>query len=259
MVSTAFIIAYAIMFVDGSSLSGMEGADSCDAIATPGSEAADPLLGAKCNAGCICKALTTGFANPMGSPVFQSNMQLFARQSSYTSRGPFLGPAHNLIDSICLGLDNPGLAKAAFNAAMGAGGESFRFAEDRSAHVLSGGEAAGPGLLGDQHECLDLCFRLSTYMQEHYDGLHCTLFKVLPATKPMDPYGIPGYDFVIPDAKFRFRSAHSLPPFWQKMGLKPEHMPEMLKTAKYYQDPLSLQNTIAARDLVKETLSPALV
>jgi len=257
MTFTAFLrITCVIALARGSTMSGMEAADSdsCDAIATPGSEAADPVDGATCNAGCICTALTTGFTNPTGSPVFQSNMKLFADSKS-----------HNLIDSICLALDNPGeLAKKAFNKAMGAGGEGgesarFRFAEDRSAIVLSGGEAAGTGLLGDKHECLDLCFRLSAYMQEHYDGLHCTLFKVLPATNEKDPYGIPGYDFEIAPAKFRFRSVQLLPPFWQRLGLKPEHMPEMLKSAKYYQDPRGLQKSIPARDIAQDILIPALV
>jgi len=254
----------------GLALSGMEAGSEggdCGEISTEG--------GSKCDAGCICKALTTGFANPQGSPVFQSNMQLFARQSQFAGLGPSLGPSHNLIDSVCLGLDNPGAAKAAFSAAMGDGARRFRFAEDRTAQILSASEAGSEsgGLLGDDHECLDLCFRLSTYMQEHVDGLHCTLFKSLAATKPTDPYGIPGLDFEAAAGgegseaakKFRFQSSHakssavSLPPLWQQMGIKIEDMPDLLKTSKYYSRSRLARGTPRGGDIVEDALTPALV
>jgi len=218
---------------------GEGGEDSCDTIFKDG----------ECNAGCICTALTTGFTGI--SPVYQSPMQIF-------TPGMMGGRAdNNMIDAICLGLGNPGAAKDAFNEAMGA-----------ESGAEAGSESKGEGLLGEEQECLDLCLRLSSYIQEPVDGLHCTLFKKLPATVPTDPYGIPTMDFEKEaDAgsesgedekkkKFRFknragvfkhttlRTGHGtkvpteeLPSLWQSMGLKRSDVPAMYKTAKYYRAP----------------------
>jgi hypothetical protein len=245
VVFATFAASSSAIFAPAPAPAGGEGEDSCDKICTPGEDKENPVVGAKCNAGCICKALTTGFTNPLAGPVSQSNMQLYARQVPSFPGSPGV-TQHNLIDAICLGMGNPGAAKDAYNTAMGveAGGEArFRFRQKMTAPAPApAGSEGGGSLLGDNQECLDLCFRLSAYTQEHYDGLHCQLFKVVPATQVSDPFGIPEFDWTPAPAggEARFKSEKTkistsaqLPPLWQSMGLTPETLQHMSKTAKY--------------------------
>lgn len=228
---------------------GGESADSCAEICTPGTDEADPVAGAKCNYGCICKALISGMPGLLGMVGTGQLNPLFAQGIVASGNMALFGtsPNSNAVDAICLTMSNPGGAKDLILKSMGEAASDAASSSDKKSTSTSSsksspaaGSEGGGSMLGAKNECLDSCFRLSAYMQSSPEGPHCTNFKVLPATKLTDPQGIVGINFEIAPgaeaATLRFKQHHELPEAWKTLGITEENRYEVAKTAKYYND-----------------------
>ena len=179
----------------------------------------------KCQADCICKALTMGFVNPAQAAAKESTLSQQIILQTPQNAGPF--PLPNPVDSICMTLQSA--PSEALSRTVG----------------LEGTKKIGPTPLGTKGECLDTCFRLSAYMQQNPIGNECTVFGAISASKPDDPVDLLTRNIHIPiDQRalqpllnFRFRASrtHSIPSFWRtKLGITEENIESVAKTAKYY-------------------------
>ena len=180
----------------------------------------------KCQADCICKALTMGFVNPAQAAAKESTLSQQIILQTPQNAGPF--PLPNPVDSICMTLQSA--PSEALSRTVG----------------LEGTKKIGATPLGENGECLDTCFRLSAYMQQNPIGNECTVFGAISASKPDDPVDLLTRNIHIPiDQRalqpllnFRFRASRthsSIPSFWRtKLGITEEKIESVAKTAKYY-------------------------
>ena len=150
-------------------------------------------LKAWCNVGCMCQAMSAamrssppyfGFlANHPVAPLVGGGVVSNALQPA------FGGGALNPLDSVCLALQNPGWEQKD-NILEAMTGKAPTTKTTQSAYE-------NPNWLGESSDCMDLCFRISAYIQQSQDGygFHCALFSVIPATQKTDPPGIPGLNW----------------------------------------------------------------
>jgi len=148
----------------------------------------------KCNAGCLCKAIGTASNQPTWTMPTTNGMgpTTSALQPQHTGMGALYDTHQgtvNRYDAVCYALLRPG-------------SEHY----DDWVQIFEGGEkpssptaaSSQKAFLGDNNECLDLCFRLAAYYYgspEH--GSACQLFGWMQPTTPQSPNGLPGKDYVV--------------------------------------------------------------
>jgi len=148
-----------------------------------------------CNVGCMCQAMSAAMRSNPPYFGFLANHPVAPLVGGVTSAiganvlQPAMGGSLNPLDSVCLALQNPGWEQHD-NIVEAMKGK-------RPTTATTSAKYTNPNWLGQSSECLDLCFRISAYIQQSQDGLgfHCALFSMIPATQKTDPPGIPGLNW----------------------------------------------------------------
>ena len=156
----------------------------------------DATKKAWCNVGCMCQAMSAAMRSSPPYYGFLANHPVAPLVGNVVSgvganvlQPSFGAGALNPLDSVCLALQNPGWEQK----------DNILEAMTGKAPTTKTTQAAytNPNWLGESSDCMDLCFRISAYIQQSQDGygFHCALFSVIPATQKTDPPGIPGLNW----------------------------------------------------------------